>query len=95
MFALTNIRLNTLYVTLSSSACECGGVGADRNMSCDSYGGQCSCSEPAEGLDSYIGRQCDLCPFYSYQTPDGCTGAYTCVHNYIVGLYLLMYVQVI
>lgn len=58
----------------ASSACNCVGVGADGNMSCDSYGGQCSCSEPAEGLDSYFGRQCDQCSFYSYLTPDGCTG---------------------
>ena len=43
---------------------------------CEAYGGQCSCFVPTADVDSFTGRQCDLCPFYTYVTPQGCAGEF-------------------
>ena len=56
----------------ATPACECQSPGSI-GQECETYGGQCTCIEAEEGFSAVHGRQCDLCPFYSYLTPEGCT----------------------
>ena len=42
---------------------------------CQEYGGQCECFEASpSGFSSRVGRQCELCPFYSYYSDNVCKG---------------------
>ena len=52
-------------------ACDC----PDGSM-CEGYGGQCPCMAAADAFVNITGRQCNLCPFFNYLTPQGCTGTY-------------------
>ena len=45
-----------------------------RNYVCQVYGGQCECDQVPVELTSRIGRQCELCPFYTHVSLNGCTG---------------------
>ena len=54
-------------------ACNCDSTGS-LDLVCDEYGGQCPCLPAAVGFTSIQGKQCNLCPFFSYLTPDGCAG---------------------
>lgn len=54
------------------SECQC----MSDNYICEAYGGQCECDGVPQSLSSRIGRQCELCPFYSYSSIDGCTGTF-------------------
>ena len=58
----------------ATPACECQSPGSI-GQECETYAGQCTCieAEVEQGFSAVHGRQCDLCPFYSYLTPDGCT----------------------
>ena len=58
--------------------CSCPSMVATSPV-CQSYGGQCTCESPDDGFSELLGRQCDLCPLYSYQTSQGCTGTCFCV----------------
>lgn len=53
--------------------CGCGDVGAVGD-GCEVYGGQCDCIDQSDGFSRITGRRCDMCPFMTYLTPNGCTG---------------------
>ena len=59
----------------ATPACQCQSLGSS-SQDCELYGGQCACidAEVEQGFSAFRGRQCDLCPFYSYLTLSGCTG---------------------
>ena len=68
----------------ATPACECQSPGSN-DHECEVYGGQCACieAEVEQGFSAIHGRQCDLCPFYSYLTPGGCTRKlHVAVHPY-------------
>ena len=56
----------------ATPACACHSPGSV-NQDCEIYGGQCPCIDVEAGFAPVRGRQCNLCPFYSYLTPSGCT----------------------
>ena len=55
-------------------ACDC-----PNGTMCEEYGGQCPCMAAADGFINITGRQCNLCPFLNYLTPQGCAGMYNTV----------------
>ena len=67
--------LQTFYLYISPLACACQSPGSAMDV-CEAYGGQCSCFVPTADVGSFTGRQCDLCPFYTYVTPQGCAGEF-------------------
>ena len=69
---LSSLSLNPPFFS-PSSACNCNPVGS-ADLVCEVYSGQCPCITAAEGLESINGRQCNLCPFFTYLVANGCTG---------------------
>lgn len=71
---LQSHAIQTVLRLVSPAACNCVSLGSVMGGVCEVYGGQCPCVTAAVGFDPINGRQCDLCPFYTYVTAEGCAG---------------------
>lgn len=104
-FCIESATQLSLDFFCATPACACQSPGS-ADQDCEVYGGQCTCIEveAEQGFTAVLGRQCNLCPFYSYLTPDGCTCKnmlvkkrsvilYYFTKDMLYGYQFLMYIQ--